>query len=125
MSALSDHAAKFEERIALEFRTAGFRGAERIRVKHPDRGDLGGLTDWTIECKSVAPRQGKTCETCRQPIGRFNLAAAMDQAAAARAITGTPYSAVVRQRKNAATARTYVIVELGQFIATARRLDES
>jgi hypothetical protein len=125
MSTLSDWSAKFEERIADEFRRGGFPGAERMRVKHPDRGDLLGIPDWTIECKSVAPRQGRTCESCKQPVGRFNMAAAMDQAAAARATNASPYSAVIRQRKNAPTGRTYVIVELSQFIPTARRLDES
>ena len=101
--------ARWEETTARFLREHGFPGAERIRVKHPDRGDIGGLTEWTVECKTI---------------GKLTLAAAMDQAAQARIVAGTPWSVLVVQRRNCAAARAFAVVELAQWAATARMLDE-
>lgn len=46
-------AARWEEDAARYLRDGGLAGAERQRVKHPDRGDIGGVPDWTIECKGL------------------------------------------------------------------------
>lgn len=45
----------WEEACARAARDAGFARAERTRVKHPDRGDVGHVDGWTIECKSPGP----------------------------------------------------------------------
>ena len=101
--------ARWEETTARFLREHGFPGAERIRVKHPDRGDVGGLTDWTIECKNI---------------GKLLLSEAMDQAARARVVNGTPWSVCFVQRRNHPAGRAFAVVELAQWAATARMLDE-
>ena len=46
----------WEEACARDARASGgFRTAERAVVKHPDRGDIRGVPEWTIECKSPGP----------------------------------------------------------------------
>jgi hypothetical protein len=105
--------ARWEETVARFLREQGFTGAERIRVKHPDRGDIGGLTDWVIECKNTNPKDG-----------RFTLSEAMDQAASARVTAGAPYAMVVKNRARANVARAFCVVELGLMVPLMRRLDE-
>jgi hypothetical protein len=139
----------WEETCAADARAAGFPKAERIRVKHPDRGDIGHVPAWTLECKSPGPPTVHTHDTAWQAFRpklaagatladaflagylagqkhgvRFDLAAAMDQAGKAQAQNGTPYAAVLRKRPRAVSARGYAIMEASQFWAIARRLDE-
>ena len=106
----------FEERIARALREDyGFPGAETIRVKHPDRGDIGGILDWTIECKGIAyGHEG----------ARFDLSEASNQAMRARITNWSPYAMVIRQRKNHVTGRALCIVELGIMAPLMRRLEE-
>ncbi len=86
-------------------------------MKHPDRGDIGGVPYFTVECKGIAPGHGGKCPACGQSTGRFDMAAALDQAEKARAFNGTPYAMVVRQRKQAALDRLPCIVEFAQLAA--------
>jgi hypothetical protein len=102
--------ARAEETVARFLREHGFPSAERIRVKHPDRGDIGGLTDWTIEVKNI---------------GKLTLANAVDQMCRARVTTATPWGVAVLQRRNHSAGRWFAVAELGQWVATARLLDET
>ena len=107
------------ERMALDYLRGHFPGLERTRStsltkadryrKHPDEGDIKGLTEWVIEVKSM---------------GQIKLAQAVDQAARARMVKGVPWSVVVVRRKMAAPERWYAVMELGQWAAQARMLDE-
>jgi hypothetical protein len=102
--------ARAEETVARFLREHGFPGAERIRVKHPDRGDIGGLTDWTIEVKNI---------------GKLTPAAGMDQVCRSRMVTGTPWGLLVMQRRNYGVARWFAVTEFGQQAANMRMLDET
>jgi len=106
------------ERMALAYLRGHFPGLERTRAtsltkaeryqKHPDIGDITGLTDWAIEVKSM---------------GQVKLAQAVDQAASARLVKGVPWSVVIVRRKQAAPERWYAVTELGQWAAMAAMLD--
>jgi hypothetical protein len=107
--------SRWEEDCARYLREEGGQhGAERIRVKHPDRGDIGGVTEWTIECKGIAPGSG----------GRFDMAAAMNQLAAAQKTTGTQWGVMIRKRKQAGPERAYAVMELRQFVRLMRIADD-
>jgi hypothetical protein len=109
----------WELALARYLRENGHPGAEVAdttsyrRAGQPDLGDIDGLPDWTLDAKSPGTQAG-----------RFDMAAAMDQVLRARARRGTPYAAVVRKRKMHPAARAFVIMELGQWAALMRRLDE-
>jgi hypothetical protein len=120
---INRNGAEWEETGARFLRQAGFTGAERHHAGHR-LGDIGGVTDWTLEFKGVAPGKGGTCPACQQPLGRFNLAKAMDQLAGERAAAGTPYAAVVRKRAAAPAGRAYFIMEFSLAAGIMRRLDE-
>ena len=106
------------ERMALAYLRGHFPGLERTRAtsltkadryqKHPDIGDITGLTDWAIEVKSM---------------GQIKLAQALDQAASARLVKGVPWSVVIVRRKQAAPERWYAVTELGQWAVMAAMLD--
>jgi hypothetical protein len=141
---------EWEESCARLFREGGFPDTERIVVRHPDRGDLGGVPDWTLECKSLGPRHGvpQTLQAALSdytraggiptPGGaftagwkaaqaaspRFDMAAAMDQLAKSRATNGTPYGALLRKRRGFGPERGFMIVELSMGAAIMRRLNE-
>jgi len=92
----------------------GFPGCQRERIRHPDRGDLGGLAGWTIECKGIAVgSQG----------GAFRIAPAIDQALKARAARGTPWAVVLRKRKYRPPEEGFAIMPLGQWCELAALLD--
>jgi hypothetical protein len=137
----------WEEASARAARDAGFKDAERTRVKHPDRGDIGHVPAWTIECKSPGPAVTRTPEAAwsalkpaaaagmspadlflqgfmagQKATTRFDIAGAMDQLSAARAHTGDPFGVVLRKRPRAVPARGYAIMEMSQFWDIARRL---
>jgi hypothetical protein len=142
----------WEETCARDAReSGGFLHAERTRVKHPDRGDIGHVDGWTIECKSPGPPAIHTPDAAwgkwarahgiavsttadaflagylagQKDTPRFDLAAAMDQVAKARAETGTPWGVVLRKRPRSVSARGYAIMEASQFWAIARRLADA
>ena len=100
--------ARAEETVARGLRERGFPGAERMRVKHPDRGDIGGLLDWTIEIKNI---------------GREDLAASMDQLRRAQSTAGTPWGVLVKQRRNHGVGRWYWVMEFDQGATMAALLD--
>lgn len=108
--------AAFEERMARYLRESGETGAERLRVKHPDRGDIGHVPGWTIEIKGIAPGNGSRCGECGQARGRFDMAAAVDQMLAAQKVNEDPFALLIRQRKRAPDRRQYAIMELGQAV---------
>lgn len=146
-------AARWEEDAARYLRDHGFP-AERQRVKHPDRGDVGGVPDWTLECKGLDKMARRKAgpsfdayiqarknvisdgweledyfmagfEAGRLSEPRFDMARAMDQAMRARAVNGHPYAAVIRKRSGMPAARAYVIVELGVMAPIMQRLEEA
>ena len=107
---------KFEERAARILREYGLVSAERLTVKHPDRGDIGHVPGWTTEVKSIAPGNGHRCPACHQPEGRFDMAAALDQAERARLRNGHRHAMVFRQRRNAPDGRQIVLMEAAQLL---------
>lgn len=99
------------ERRVVEFLQGhGWPGAHRMVVHHPDRGDVGGVQDVTIEVKSI---------------GRDDIAALMNQMRLAHLETGTPYGMLVKQRRNYPADRWFAIMELSNWaaLATAAGLD--
>ena len=143
----------WEETVARYLRDNGFPAADTIRVRHPDRGDIGGVPDWTLECKAIGPRNGApttvqaafaqlypgalatTPDTPRRAFAagwaaaqaaapRFDMAAAMDQLGKARAQAATPYGAVIRKRRAHGVDRGFMIVEFAPGVAMMRRLAE-
>lgn len=142
---------EWEESCARLLReTAGFTDAERTVVRHPDRGDIGGVPDWTLECKGVGPRPGVPTtvqgafgawapdgsgagprvafaagwRAAQAAAPRFDMAAALDQLSKAQATNGTPYGAVIRKRRNHGPDRGFMIVEFGMGAGLMRRLAE-
>lgn len=124
-SALQQAGSEFETRLEAEFLRHGFTDARRIRVKHPDRGDIGGVPGWTVEAKGIAYRKGGSCPECNRSLDRFDMNLSVDQAMRARMTTGDEYALVVRQRKNHPLSRAYAILELGLMLPIMRRLEES
>ena len=140
----------WEEAVARYLRDNGFPAADTIRVRHPDRGDIGGVPDWTLECKAIGPRNGAPTtapEAAREhsrpgdspevyraflagwaaaqaAAPRFDMAAAMDQLGKARAQAATPYGAVIRKRRAHGVDRGFMIVEFAPGVAMMRRLAE-
>lgn len=106
----------WEEDAARYLRDHGHPAADTIRIRHPDRGDIGGVPEWTIECKAPGPNTGA--------VHRVTLAGWMDQLGKARAQAGTPYGAVLFKRARAGTDRAYMIVEFGMGAGIMRRLAE-
>jgi hypothetical protein len=45
----------WEEDVSRFLREHGHPAADTIRIRHPDRGDIGGVEDWTLECKAIGP----------------------------------------------------------------------
>ncbi len=86
----------------------GFTGAERLAVKHPDRGDIGGLLEWTIECKAMT---------------RDTLAESVDQVRRAQVTTSTPWCVVLKKRKQHQVERGFAVMEIGQWSRVAALLD--
>lgn len=141
---------EWEEDTARLLRDSGFPDADRIVVRHPDRGDIGGVPDWTIECKSIGPRPGVPTTAVRAfgawaPDGsgagprvafnagwkaaqaaspRFDMSAAMDQLSKSQAANGTPYACVVRKRRGSGAERGFMIVEFAMGAGIMRRLAE-
>ena len=101
--------SNWEVEAAEYLRDQGLKTIERIRIKHPDRGDLGGMTDWTIECKAIS---------------KLTLAEGMDQLGRAKMVNGTPWGVLLVKRRRCAAGRAFAVVELAQWAATARMLDE-
>jgi hypothetical protein len=104
----------WEEDAARFLREHGHPAADTLRVRHPDVGDIGGVEDWTLECKAPGPGSS----------GRLYLPKWMDQLGKARASAGTPYGAVVFRRSRATADRAFMIVEFGMGAAIMRRLAE-
>jgi hypothetical protein len=101
--------ARAETTVAAALRSYGFLGAERARVKHPDRGDISGLTEWTVEVKNI---------------GREVLAESMDQLRMAQLLNaGTPWGVLVKQRRNYPVARWFAVMEFDQWARMAASLD--
>jgi hypothetical protein len=96
--------ARAEATVEAGLLRAGHPKAERIRVKHPDRGDIGGIGGWTIEVKNIS---------------RIELAAVMDQLRRAQLTTGSPWGAAVIQRRNHGVGRWYWVMEFEQGSALA------
>jgi hypothetical protein len=139
----------WEEAVARYLREHGFPQAEVMRVHHPDRGDVGQVEDWTIECKGIGSADGprthqaafrawggrddaaefrKTFlagwEAGQAALGRFDMSGAVDQLGKARAQNGHPYGAVFRRRRNYGPAEGFAIMPVGQAVAIMRRLAE-
>lgn len=144
----------WEEDAARELRDGGHPKADTARVRHPDRGDIDGVEDWTVECKAIAPSSSPaTCPAAfkawalahpgsavpqatqraaflagwaagQAAIPRFDMAAAMDQATAAQARKGTPYAVVLRKRRGKPAAQGFAMMPLAMWSAIARRLAE-
>jgi hypothetical protein len=145
----------WEEDTARYLREHGHPAADTIRIRHPDRGDIGGVEDWTLECKSIGPRatgQGDEAfrawsirQGTRAPVrgqlaaeaflagfvagqkdaGRFDMAAAVDQLGKARAQTGTPYGAVLRKRRGHGPGDGFAIIPVSMLVGIITRLAES
>jgi hypothetical protein len=105
----------WEEDVSRFLREHGHPAADTIRIRHPDRGDIGGVDDWTLECKSIGPGSA----------GRFDMAAAVDQLGKARAQTGTPYGAVLRKRRGHGPGDGFAIMPVSMLAGLMTRLAES
>jgi hypothetical protein len=105
----------WEEDAARYLREHGHPGADTIRIRHPDRGDIGGVEDWTLECKGLGPGSA----------GTFDMPAALDQLGKARAQTGTPYGAVLRKRRGKGVSEGFAIMPIGMLAGLMTRLAES
>jgi hypothetical protein len=104
----------WEEDTARYLREHGHPAADTIRIRHPDRGDIGGVAEWTLECKSIGPGSA----------GRFDMAEAVDQLGKARACNGTPYGAVLRKRRGKGVAEGFAILPIGMLAGIMTRLAE-
>jgi hypothetical protein len=139
----------WEEDAARFLREHGHPAADTIRIRHPDRGDIGGVAEWTLECKSIGPgdvrARGEIAAAAaaayrhRHPVdaflagfvaggkyapGRFDMAEAVDQLGKARACNGTPYGAVLRKRRGKGVAEGFAILPIGMLAGIMTRLAE-
>jgi hypothetical protein len=140
----------WEEDAARFLREHGHPAADTIRIRHPDRGDIGGVEDWTLECKAPGPgdaaargevaAKGAAAYRHRDPVeaflagfvvgskhppGRFDMAAALDQLGKARAAAGTPYGAVLRKRRGHGPGDGFAIMPVSMLVGIITRLAES
>jgi hypothetical protein len=92
--------SKFENDLCVFLRLQGFNQAARTPAgATADRGDINGIPNWTIEAKN-----------------RKDIAAALrdgvDQAQAARTVTGTRYTCAIIKRPRQPMSAAYVVVTL-------------
>ena len=102
MSASKAKGSAWERRIVDYLVANGFRYAERRALEGKnDRGDVAGIPGVVIEAKNAK---------------RVELAAWMDEAIAEKGNAGAQIGVVVFPRRNCATGRAFVVMELDQFI---------
>jgi hypothetical protein len=65
-----------------------------------DIGDIDGIPGWTVQCKNT---------------GVMSIGAALTDAAKQAKRAGRPWWCVIFKRRNHPVARSYVVLELGQF----------
>ena len=67
-----------------------------------DRGDIGGVTEWTLECKNRKA---------------LDLASAVDEAATEGANARTPFFAAIVKRPRKNVREAYAVMPLYEFVA--------
>ena len=100
--------SKYENDLCVYLRDQGFNQAARTPAgATADRGDINGIPNWTIEAKN-----------------RRDITAAirdgLDQAHAARQVTGTRWAAAIVKRPRHPTADSYVIMTLADWTQLAK-----
>lgn len=103
--------SRFETDICDYLRAQGFNQAARTPAgATDDRGDINGIPDWTIEAKN-----------------HRNLADALrdgvDQATAARHVTGTRWAAAIVKRPRKPTGDAYAVMPLEQWTQLVKELN--
>jgi hypothetical protein len=94
-------------------RTCGFPGVEVIAQN--GRADIGGLRDWTIECKNTAD----------DGTGRGStLGTAMNQVHRDQAERGTRWHVLAKKRNGFTAGGGYAVMTLAQWAELARVLDD-
>lgn len=80
----------------------GFVTVERRTLYgNQDRGDLLGVSGWTLECKDTA---------------RLDLPAAIDEAKTEAVNAGTPYFAAIVKRRRKPVSQAYFVLTLEQAV---------
>lgn len=95
--------SKYENDICVYLRSQGHNQAARTPAgATADRGDINGIPNWTLEAKN------------RRDLATA-IAAGLDQAHAARTVTGTRWAAAIVKRPRRPIEDSYVIVALADF----------
>ena len=100
---------RWESRLVAYLLPLFPRVERRAKSGNKDRGDIAGIDGWCIEAKN-----------CRA----VNLAGWIDEARVEAVNAGAKYYAVVFPRRNHATERAYVVMELWQLADLMRERDE-
>ena len=99
--------------VAAWLREHGFPGAEVIAQN--GRADLGGLLDWTVECKNTAD----------DGTGRGStLGSAVNQVLRDQEERGTRWHVVLKKRWGRSTENGYAIMTVRQWAEIAGLLDK-
>jgi len=87
----------WERAIVAALQSEGFTDAERMygAGRQDDRGDIRGLSGWTIEAKDHA---------------RHDIAGWLEELRVEMANGKTPYGAVVIKRRQASTDKAYCVI---------------
>ena len=106
MSRAKQIGTAWETRLVRYLVDAGFAYAERRALAgRADKGDISGVPGVVIECKAAR---------------RIELASWVDEMVAEKRNAGAQIGAVIFPRRNHATARAYVVLELADFVELIR-----
>lgn len=101
---------RFERQVADYIKEQGFPFADRrVKTGAKDKGDIGGVPGWVLECK--APGPGKP----------LNLAQAMNEAEVEAANDGAEWFAAVVNRAGKNVSESYVVLPLRLWCRLAQR----
>lgn len=94
--------SQFERDVCEYLKANGFPYAERSpRWGAVDKGDLTGTAPYTFECKNVQKQ---------------DLSAFVEEARVERDNAGTEYPVVVLKRRQKSVDKSYVVMELAEFV---------
>jgi len=100
--------SQWERDVAKYFQSRGFDVERRYGAgMQYDKGDLRGLTGWTLECKNLKS---------------ITLSSIMDETATEMANANTPFGAAIIKRRRKSTSEAYVVMSLDNFVLLCEHL---
>lgn len=97
----------FEKLVSGFLKEYGFPAERRVQGGTLDKGDIAGVDNWVLECKSVK---------------KFDLAGFIDEARKEAQNAKAKYFAAIIKRRQKPASKAFVLMELDQFAEIIQQL---